>query len=56
VDRAIVSLAELEYLPKKAKPVTDSLRFRNMRAVAETWLKTHKRLETGLPAECGAGN
>jgi Zn-dependent protease with chaperone function len=56
VDRALVSLAELEYLPKKAKPIRDSLRFRNMHAVAETWLKTHKRLDTGSPPECGVGN
>jgi hypothetical protein len=54
VDRALISLAELEYLPKKTRPLTDSLRFRNMRAVAETWLKTHKRLETGTPVECGS--
>ena len=54
VDRAMISLAELEYLPKKAKPMTDSLRFRNMRAVAETWLKTHRRLEVGAPVECGS--
>jgi hypothetical protein len=56
VDRAILSLAELEYLPKKSKPITDSMRFRNMRAVADTWLKTHKRLDPGVPPECGAGN
>jgi hypothetical protein len=54
-DRAIVSLAELEYLPKHAKQTTDSLRFQRMHAVADTWLKTHKRLETGPPVECGAG-
>jgi hypothetical protein len=56
VDRAILSLAELEYLPKRAKPITDSMRFRNMRAVADSWLKTHKRLEAGTPPECGAVN
>jgi hypothetical protein len=55
-DRAIVSLAELEYLPKRAKQTTDSLRFQRMHTVADTWLKTHKRQETGQPAECGAGN
>jgi hypothetical protein len=56
VDRAIISLAELDYLPKKAKPAVDTLRFRNMHAVAETWLKTHKRLDLGAPAECTAAN
>jgi len=56
VDRAMVSLAELEYLPKKARLRTDSVRFRNMHAVAEAWLKTHKRAESVAPAECGTGN
>ena len=56
IDRAIVSLAESEYLPKHAKHTTDSLRFQRMHAVADTWLKTHKRLDPGTPAECGAGN
>jgi hypothetical protein len=56
VDRALVSLAELEYLPKKARPITDSLRFRNMRAVAATWLTAHKRQDTGVPVDCGSGN
>ena len=51
-----ISLAELDYLPKKAKPAVDTLRFRNMHAVAETWLKTHKRLDLGAPAECTAAN
>jgi len=56
VDRAMLSLAELEYLPKRARPITDSVRFRNMRAVADGWLKTHKRLDSGTPPECGTGN
>jgi hypothetical protein len=56
IDRAIISLAELEYLPKRSKQTTDTQRFRNMRAVAETWLRTHRRLDTGTPVECGVAN
>jgi len=41
VDRALATLGELEYLPKKPRPRTNSERFVRVRALAETWLKTH---------------
>jgi len=55
-DRALISLAELEYLPKKPHPRTDSPAFQRARAIADQWLKARaaERKRTGLtpPPEC----
>jgi hypothetical protein len=41
IDRALLTLAELEYLPKKPLVQANSLAFQRARALAQTWLKTH---------------
>jgi hypothetical protein len=50
VDRALSTLAELEYLPKHPHARTDSERFVRTRALAGAWLKLHPRAP--LKAEC----
>jgi hypothetical protein len=52
VDRALISLAEVEYLPKKKSPIRNSLRFQHMRTVADAWVSTHKPRAETLPEEC----
>jgi peptidase M48-like protein len=55
VDRALISLAELEYLPRtKAKPIIDSPRFDRIHVVVEAWLKTHRAAMAQNPPECTA--
>jgi Zn-dependent protease with chaperone function/Skp family chaperone for outer membrane proteins len=51
VERALVTLSELEYLPKQIRPRTNSERFVRTRALAEAWLKLHARAP--VKAECG---
>jgi hypothetical protein len=41
IDRALLSLAELEYLPKKQLVQPNSLAFQRARTLADTWLKAH---------------
>jgi hypothetical protein len=41
IDRALLSLAELEYLPKKRLTQGNSLAFQRAKALAATWLKAH---------------
>jgi hypothetical protein len=53
-ERALVSLAELEYLPAKARVVRDSPRFQRMHALAETWLKMHPHAPPAPAGDCGA--
>lgn len=50
VERALVTLAELEYLPKQTRPRTNSDRFVRVKALAEAWLKLHTRAP--VKAEC----
>ena len=55
VDRALVSLAELEYLPKKTKTIQDSPRFQRIHVLAEAWVKAHRRTASAPPAGCRVG-
>ena len=41
IDRALLSLAELEYLPKKQLVQPNSPAFQRARTLADTWLKAH---------------
>lgn len=50
VECALVTLSELEYLPKQTRPRTNSERFVRTRALAEAWLKLHTRAP--VKAEC----
>jgi predicted Zn-dependent protease len=52
-DRALLSLAELVYLPAKARTTEDTPRFQRMHALAEAWVKAHPRVTSGAPAGCG---
>jgi hypothetical protein len=52
-DRALLSLAELEYLPKRPKPTKDSLRFQRAHVLAETWLRANRHAEPVASGECG---
>jgi predicted Zn-dependent protease len=49
-DRALATLTELEYLPKKPGARTTSERFVHARALAEAWLKAHAH--SAVKAEC----
>jgi hypothetical protein len=55
IDRALLSLAELEYLPRQAKPIRNSLRFQRMHAIAEAWVKAHKTQGPVMPEGCDTG-